>query len=650
MSTDQREEAHSVSPLYRPDIDGLRAIAVLSVVAFHAWPEWAVFQGGFIGVDVFFVISGFLISTLIFGGLAKGNFSFGGFYSRRIRRIFPALLLVLAACGVYGWFGLLAGEYDRLGKHVAGAAGFVSNFVLWNEAGYFDASAETKPLLHLWSLGIEEQFYIVWPLLLWMVWKRRWNFLKLAVAAAVFSFALGVALRHSHSVAAFYSPLTRFWELLVGSILAFVAFSGPPHTGPDATKNVRAWLGLALIAAGVVVISKTSAFPGYWALLPVAGTALIISAGTDAWLNRKVLSNGAMIWVGLISYPLYLWHWPLLTFARIAAVHPPTVEQRAAAVALSILLAWLTQQLVEKHLRFGGRGREKTVARVAAMLLVGVTGYLRFVRTGPDLRHPALEELNQQFAWDKSMDYSRDCQKKYGVDDYCNASNLAAPPDAVILGDSHANHFFWGLSEAHKSRGQNLLNLGVGGCPPLLGVEMTGVNTTDDCHDRMKPSWELIANTSSIQTVYLAFWRNAYFGEHLVFTDKLGELRDLGSNHRFVTEALVRTVNRLSDQGKKVVLIYDLPPLKFDIKPCFVVRPIEFNRAPCTFGKDSFDFEDFGPYDAVVQELKKRTPVTVFDTHQYLEGNFPVGKDGKLTYRDYDHLSLAGSLFFRDKF
>ncbi|MFA6121206.1 MAG: acyltransferase, partial [Sideroxydans sp.] len=206
---------HLTHPKYRADIDGLRAIAILAVVGFHAFPTWV--KGGFIGVDVFFVISGFLISTIIFGSLSRDAFSFAEFYARRIKRIFPALFLVLVASFVFGWFALLADEYKQLGKHIAGGAGFVSNFVLWGESGYFDNAAETKPLLHLWSLGIEEQFYFVWPLLLWFAWKRRFNLLTIALVVAVVSFALNVFTVRSDPVAAFYSPLTRFWELMVGS-------------------------------------------------------------------------------------------------------------------------------------------------------------------------------------------------------------------------------------------------------------------------------------------------------------------------------------------------------------------------------------------------------------------------------------------------
>lgn len=213
MSDIQSPPGQLTHPQYRPDIDGLRAVAILSVVGFHAFP--ATIRAGFVGVDIFFVISGFLISTIIYGNLERNTFSFVEFYSRRIRRIFPALLIVLIASFVFGWFALLGDEYKQLGKHIAAGAGLVSNFVLRSEGGYFDTAAEAKPLLHLWSLGIEEQFYIVWPLLIWAAWKTRFNFLTITVSLALISFALNLRWVHKDAIIAFYSPQSRFWELLV---------------------------------------------------------------------------------------------------------------------------------------------------------------------------------------------------------------------------------------------------------------------------------------------------------------------------------------------------------------------------------------------------------------------------------------------------
>lgn len=379
---------------------------MLTVVAFHAFPDSL--AGGFIGVDVFFVISGYLISTIILSNLAAGTFSFTEFYARRIRRIFPALTLVLAVSYGYGWFNLLADEYGQLGKHIAAGAGFVSNLILWSESGYFDNAAETKPLLHLWSLGIEEQFYILWPITLWLVWRWPSRILSASLAFALVSLALNVLAVDRNPVSAFYSPLTRFWELLAGSLLAFLALrkrecarapdakAMPASVGrwhwPGIANGVRlsanhlSSLGCLLLACGFWQINAKLAFPGFWALLPVAGAALVIAAGPQAWVNRHILSRKAVVLVGAISFPLYLWHWPLLSFARIAEGAQPEPVIRMLAVGASLALAWCTYRFVERPLRFGGHGHAKVALLVLAITAVGFVGYNTHRRDGLKFR------------------------------------------------------------------------------------------------------------------------------------------------------------------------------------------------------------------------------------------------------------------------
>ncbi len=312
--------ALSAQPLdYRPDIDGLRAVAVLAVVSFHAFPQLT--PGGFVGVDVFFVISGFLISTIILKAHAQNTFSYARFYARRIRRIFPALMLMLAASLVFGWFALTPNEFAELGRHAAAGTLFVSNLALWREAGYFDHEAQLKPLLHLWSLGIEEQFYLIWPLFL-LRFRRATAAL---VAVVVLSFAANVWLVHSKPDATFYMPFTRFWELASGALLAQLALMAPngdalgglrrfaPFLGDSrALRDALSVAGTLLVLAPVLRLSHTASFPGFWAALPVLGTVALIAAGQRAIINRRLLSAPPMVLIGLISYPLYLWHWPLL--------------------------------------------------------------------------------------------------------------------------------------------------------------------------------------------------------------------------------------------------------------------------------------------------------------------------------------------------
>jgi peptidoglycan/LPS O-acetylase OafA/YrhL len=412
------------SPEYRPDIDGLRAVAVLSVIGFHAFPTW--FRGGFIGVDIFFVISGFLITRILLESFAREQFNLVEFYSRRIKRIFPALILVLAAAYAFGWLILFAFEYQNLGKHVAASAGFAANFALWNEAGYFDSSADTKPLLHLWSLGIEEQFYIFWPVLLYLTWKRRFNLLLLSLFILVSSFSLNVSTVKPDAVANYYSPLTRFWELLTGGVLAYISLYRPvlpaalaqhlyarrktrhgaaPQV-PEATfSNMTSAGGALLIAGALWILDRQKAFPGWWALLPTIGAFLIISAGPNAWLNSRVLARRTIVGVGLISYPLYLWHWPLLSFARILDGEAITPQAAFTAIMLSILLAWLTYSLLEKRIRSGGHGTLKVITTLCALIgTMGYAGYYTYAHHGFPFRHEGLEQLLAALrVWNRSI-------------------------------------------------------------------------------------------------------------------------------------------------------------------------------------------------------------------------------------------------------
>ena len=478
---------HLIHPKYRADIDGLRAIAVLSVVGFHAFPFLV--KGGFIGVDIFFVISGYLISTIIIGSLGRNSFSFIEFYSRRIRRIFPALLLVLISCFAFGWFVLLADEYKQLGKHIAGGAGFISNFLFWSESGYFDNTAETKPLLHLWSLGIEEQFYIIWPLLLWLAWKKRFNLLFITIIVAVISFWLNIASVRSNTVAAFYSPQTRFWELLGGSVLAYMtlhkqnifpklkhkidvllcqmAYAQLPEANGKILCNVQSVFGAILIAIGVFVITKEMHFPGWWAVLPTLGAALIISAGAQAWFNRMILSNRVLVWFGLISFPLYLWHWPLLSFVRIMESGTPSHEIRIAVVLIAIIFSWLTFRLIEKPIRFGKYSNAKTFILIFLMAGIGSVGYVAYKKSvglAGYRNFNISENVSSQFSW--SYINNDVCLNRYPYEHdpsahwYC-MTNKDEKPTLLLVGNSFANHLYPGLANNASFKHHTILSFGI---------------------------------------------------------------------------------------------------------------------------------------------------------------------------------------------
>jgi peptidoglycan/LPS O-acetylase OafA/YrhL len=354
---------------YRPDIDGLRAIAVGSVVAFHAFPK--LLPGGFTGVDIFFVISGYLISDILLAEIVEGRFSILRFYQRRTRRIFPALVVVMLATLLLGWAFLLNPEFWRLGCHIAASSLFTENFLLWSEAGYFDAASHEKPLLHLWSLAVEEQFYIFWPILLYGAWRLVGRTSWLLVIILVPSLLLSVHDAAVDPAAAFYSPLSRFWELMIGAGLAELRRSRLHF--PAALREAQSWTGAALLVLALVLIDEHRPFPGLWALLPTLGAALLIAAGDECWINRRLLATPPMVFVGTISYPLYLWHWPLFSYAFLVR-GSLTPRLALGLVALAIALATATYLVVEKPIRFGAWRRVRPIEILAAMCVVLAIG------------------------------------------------------------------------------------------------------------------------------------------------------------------------------------------------------------------------------------------------------------------------------------
>jgi len=460
---------------YRPDIDGLRALAVAVVLIFHAFPSRL--PGGFVGVDVFFVISGYLISGIILKALAEGRFTYAHFYARRIRRIFPALTVVLAGVMVAGWFLLYADDYARLGRHAAAGAAFASNFAFWRESSYFDVAADLKPLLHLWSLGVEEQFYLVWPLVL--VTASRWRLgrrslgevgrgpLAATLAIGTMSFLVAIWTVRIDRTAAFYAPWNRFWELLAGATLACIEADAVFESWKQRLLS-RSWLpdvaaiiGLLAIAAGVSLIDSTRVFPGLWVMLPVGGTFLLVLAGRRAWVNRAILSQPIVVWIGLISYPLYLWHWPLLSFARIVEGGVPSASLRLTLLGASVGLAWATYQAIERPVRFGSRVPAAVPALAIAMSVVCAAGAIVYSYGGlidrPINRNDAarLVDFYERMRKSGLADaYRRECdfmdwqseRTRDAIDPSCTEPGRART--VLLWGDSFAQSLSLGVRES----------------------------------------------------------------------------------------------------------------------------------------------------------------------------------------------------------
>ena len=336
---------------YRPEVDGLRAVAVIPVVLFHLGATWI--PGGFVGVDVFFVISGFLISSIILKEQAAGKFTFIGFWMRRVRRILPAMLTMLIVTSVVGYFVLFGPSWKSLGSQVISAIAIYANFEMWQLSGnYWGPAAESAPLLHTWSLSVEEQFYLFYPLILLTLLKffpRR--VFPILLAGTLASFALGVYATEHHPNAAFYFLPTRAWELAAGCLLAvFERERGPAPKGN--TSRTLAFAGLGLITAGYVFIDGSEGFPGYWALLPVVGTVLVIRFARDeSCLTGRFLSLPPVVFIGKCSYSLYLWHWPVIVLAAALKLKYPGVVPLPAVVGVMLLATLLSYYFVERPTR-----------------------------------------------------------------------------------------------------------------------------------------------------------------------------------------------------------------------------------------------------------------------------------------------------------
>lgn len=513
-------------PKYRADLDGLRAVAVMSVVGFHVAPSWI--RGGFVGVDIFFVISGYLISSIIFENLNQGTFTFREFYIRRIRRIFPALIVVMTTCYLLGWFTLFQFEFGELGRDIAGGAGFVSNLIFWRNTNYWGASVESSPLLHLWSLGVEEQFYILWPLTVLLLWKRQWNIGVFLVAIALTSFTFNVIFVNAKPVATFYLPITRFWELLVGSGLAW--FSTHRLCLSDGMKmrfflvrsirgfdDGQSFVGAALLGLAFATLNSGKSFPGWWALLPTVGTCLIISAGPRALVNRIFLSHPVLVWFGLISYPLYLWHWPILSF-QFQFLNPqaPPYQNAAIAVLASVVLSALTFKFVEKPIRLGILSIRKLTVLTVIMIMIGVLGISTNYYDGFPARSVNISEKAKFVAYHQSLNSSQEWNNAMRGE--CNflgsdnsEKNRAVPRSCrtkgivgtwFLWGDSHAMALSYGLRSI-LPKGVELAQISTQSCGP--GRADRGCDVVNDyvisVINELKPEIVLMAQRENHEQV-----------------------------------------------------------------------------------------------------------------------------------------------------
>ncbi len=610
---------------YRADIDGLRAFAVTSVVIFHAFPS--LIPGGFVGVDVFFVISGYLISGILFREIESSSFSFLDFYARRIKRIFPALLTVLASSYVFGWFFLFSDDFRRLGAHIFRATLFLSNLLLMREAGYFDNAAETKPLLHLWSLAIEEQFYVVWPLILWAVWRFKAFRYPLLVSLTLGSFGWNLYQSQIDLTRDFYHPLTRFWELSAGGWLAYHMMR---HPTPPKNAGFISCFSLVLLLASLYVIDTQKAFPGVWALLPVTGAVLMIYSGPMAWCNRTLLSQRFAVGLGVISYPLYLWHWPALAFARTVVGETPTLMIRLLAIIGAVLLAWATYAWLEKRVRFGWRSTAKVPLLLALLVMMSYLGASAKNSGGypsrpimasqksskaGDIGHETFHAYYAENFFPCAEQRVSEKSEKWGSMVRCYQTKLGAPIDLVMIGDSHSEHLLLGLSEAIPH-----LNIA-----KYYRSELPFVSS-----NQYKEIFESIAADSSIKYVLLtAMWADA----------------PLRPDQKLAFESgLTETITWLKSKNKKVILLDDTPKFGFDPQRCKFTHPLS-GGSQCFESIDAYQ-QTRHSYVDVLEATSFQNPDLLFIRMNdlFCDGEVcRMASDDELFFRDNNHLNILGS-------
>lgn len=648
---------------YRRDIDGLRAIAVLTILVFHANNAWL--PGGFIGVDIFFVISGFLITGILLRDMREGHYSIWRFYARRIRRIFPALLSVLVASLALGWVVLMPDEFKKLSQSISAASGFFANVHFWKQSGYFDMTAERKPLLHLWSLGVEEQFYILWPLLLWLGLKFRRVVLPLIAVLTVASLSFSILRSPAHSISSFFLPHTRFWELMLGGLLAYgEGFLLRTATGWK--RDAGALCGLGLILLAVALFSKLDAYPGWRALLPVGGTLLLL-ATRGSVVDKHVLSKRLMVGIGLISYPLYLWHWPLFAYARILYWQPPSAIVMLALTALAFCLATFTYHCIEAPIRFGRFRQRKVWPLLLAMALVAAAALRVESADGFKERqqaNPRFQDLVSAHEFTTQKIACPDSMRPEG--NWCYIAR-PGPVSAAVLGDSHAEAFFPGLATRDSAR--NWMMIGYSSCPPLLGIRSHLADTPDACLVHIQRAVALLREHSEIRTVVLASLGQFYIGNSVSpqHTDKVASshwrLESSDPEEAKLSRAelfyrgLERTVTTLERAGKRVVLVIDVPTLDFWSVDCLgrlgrISYLLGMAKTPCSI-EQAGALEQQHAYREAVQRVTQRHPqLRVYDTFNVLcDGQHcAAGDQDMLYYSDSHHLSVRGSQHVAEHF
>jgi peptidoglycan/LPS O-acetylase OafA/YrhL len=634
---------------YRPEIDGLRALAVVPVILFHAGFE--LFSGGFVGVDVFFVISGYLITTILIEDIESQRFSLVNFYERRARRILPALFFVMLVCIPFAWKWMLPNQMKDFSQSLAAVSLFASNLLFWKESGYFDAAAEQKPLLHTWSLAVEEQYYVLFPIFLFLAWRYGKNrvFWMIVVMASI-SLLLSEWGWRNKATANFYLAPTRAWELFSGSIAAFIVQKNGVQK-----NNFLALLGLAAIIFSIFAYDESTPFPSVYALVPVLGVVLLILFADKETSAARLLGTKIFVGVGLISYSAYLWHQPLFAFARIRLVENPSSVQMLTLIASSIVLAYFSWRYIEKPFRQRDLTNRKAIFSFS---LIGILCFLFIGYQGHSTNGFKSIILNdRELAVLETTERSREPTCEYAVDKCFEFLEHGEKDTILLLGDSNAYHFSSGLRNLADDMSYDLVQLTHGGCMPLaefyLLQQSHSLNT--ECitfNKRVKESLNELDKKVDIIIVSAA-WLLYFYGNDLysevvgleglpkitpvtLSLDGENEIRTEDREEIF-SQYLNNLIKNVSDAADKVIVVGPLPPsiTRFDSKfTIFNPRLLESQQY----------FNATSAFSQVFSDALTGSQVYTIDLASQLCGeNFcDVERDGRYLYGDPSHFSHYG--------
>lgn len=632
---------------YRPEIDGLRSLAVIPVILFHA--GFGLFSGGYIGVDIFFVISGYLITTILLEEIKADRFSLIRFYERRARRILPALFLVVCACIPFAWEMLPPKDMKNFSQSILSVVGYVSNIFFWKTSDYFATASELKPLLHTWSLSVEEQYYLLFPaLLLFLLRKRADRLFAVLLGIQIFSLMLAQWVVQAKPEFAFYMLPTRAWELVTGSLIAYGLISRPGVLLSRWPMEVGGWLGIAAITYATFGFAKATPFPGLYALVPALGTALIIVCASEQTQVGRLLGNRLLVGIGLLSYSAYLWHQPLFAFARIYTVEAPSANLMFWLIALTVFLAYLTWRFIERPFR----DRQLVGSRGLFMVCVSMSLLLALFGLGGAMSH-GYRALRFD---EKFVDVLRTAQesplvKKCHADD----KKYIEPADAceyqeghlswAVFGDSHAVELAYALSEKLRESGQKLKHFSYSSCAPSFGRNVEPGKK--HCPKWTQDALEYIAKNDDIKNVVVSYRINAalYGGHEVVYPN----LPDSVSEKERVAAwgSYVQSLSYLLAHHKKVYLVLQAPELPAEMEHLI------FKSSDPTGTILGVSAEWWQRRTAFIKAHLKEVPdgVNIIDPAALLCNTTSciAARNGSAYYIDDDHLSLGGAALVVDQ-